>query len=167
MMRTARYGALGDPGAVFGSVVAVLNALVVASYWRLYFTDPALVNGDTQIAGYREYYLHLAGPVLQWIDVLFLKRAFRFPLCTAVWLGALVVIYVLWAEVLVAPLNLTPVGTVTSGLPYPFLNDMPLAARLRFYGLTYASGVVFVGLFWAAARLVACSSLSRDRNPER
>lgn len=167
MMLTDRFGGRDDRGAVFVSVVAVINALVVSSYWRLYFQDPTLVNGNNQIVAYREYYLHLIGPVLQWIDVLFLKRGFRFPLKTALWLGVLVVAYLLWCEGLVAPLNDEPVGSVTSGLPYPFLNDMALPARGVFYGVTYVSGLVFVMLFWGLARLVLFSTSRRARKPVR
>ncbi|WP_193143100.1 MULTISPECIES: hypothetical protein [unclassified Meridianimarinicoccus] len=145
--------ALGRPGPkaeVFVSVVAVVNMIVVVSYWRLYFTDPTLVMGDKQIVAYREYYLHLLGPLLQWIDVLWIKRAFRWPLRVALWLGVLVLAYVVWAEGVVHPLNAEPVGSVTNGLPYPFLNDMVLAERAVFYGVTFASGLVFLLVLWAA-----------------
>jgi hypothetical protein len=150
MMLTRAYGRPDDRAAVFVSVVAVINMIVVVSYWRLYFDDPELVNGDNDIVAYREYYLHLLGPVLQWIDVVFLKRGFRRMGAPAVWLGVLVLAYLAWAELLVAPANAEPVGTVTAGLPYPFLNDMVLTQRLVFYGVTWASGLVFIALLRAA-----------------
>ena len=59
------------------SVLAVINVLVVFSYWQLFFIDPALVNGDNSPKPYREYYLHLVGPILMWIDLFWLKRGFR------------------------------------------------------------------------------------------
>ncbi|WP_238547925.1 androgen-induced gene 1 family protein [Meridianimarinicoccus roseus] len=150
LMLTPRFGAPDARGAVFVSVVAVLNMIVVVSYWRLYFDDPALVNGENAIVPLREYYLHLAGPLLQWIDVLSIKRGFRRMGAVALWLGVLVLAYLGWAELIVAPLNDGPVGTVTAGLPYPFLNDMGLGARLGFYGATWASGLVFIALLRAA-----------------
>ena len=153
MMLSPAYGQRDGRGAVFVSVVAVINVLVVFSYWRLFFTDPGLVNGDKTPVAYREYYLHLIGPLLQWIDVVALKRAFRMPLRAAMWLAALVVVYVIWSELIVQPLNDDPVGTVTSGLPYPFLNDMTLGARMIFYGTIYATGLLFTGLFWGLQRL--------------
>jgi len=51
MMLTRTYGGADRRGAGFVSVTAVVNAIVVASYWRLYFQDPALVNGDNRHAG--------------------------------------------------------------------------------------------------------------------
>ncbi|WP_157937699.1 hypothetical protein [Oceaniglobus roseus] len=130
------------------SVAAVLNALVVLLYWRLYLIDPALVNGANGIVWWQEYYLHLAGPVLQWIDALLLMGAFRAPLRVLGVLAVLVLAYVGWIELAVAPLNATPVGDATSGLPYPFLNDLDLADRLRFYLSTSAMAVLFTGLGW-------------------
>lgn len=148
MMLTPALGSPDKRGAIFVSVTATVNMIVVVSYWRLYFDDPALVNGGKAIVAYREYYLHLVGPVLQWIDVLFIKRAFRNPLRTVAWLFVLVLVYVAWTEAVIAPLNATPVGEVTDGLPYPFLNDMALRARMSFYAATFASGVVFAGFLW-------------------
>lgn len=146
MMLTPQYGRRNGRGDVAVSVVAVLNMIVVVSYWRLYFDDPTLVNGENRIVPLREYYLHLVGPILQWIDVLVLKRGFRRMGAVALWLGVLVIAYLVWAEAVVAPLNDGPVGTVTAGLPYPFLNDMAPAARAAFYGVTWASGLVFIAL---------------------
>ena len=101
-----------------------------------------------------EYYLHLVGPILQWIDVLLLKRGFRHMGAVALWLDVAVLIYLRWAEFVVAPLNDEPVGTVTAGLPYPFLNDTEPAAREVFYGATWASGLVFIALLWGAQAAV-------------
>lgn len=148
LMLIPSWGAPGPKGAIFVSVVAVINMIVVVSYWRLYFQDPTLVMGGNEIVAYREYYLHVLGPVLQWIDVLWIKRAFRGPVRVAAWLGALVVAYLLWAELVVQPLNAEPVGTVANGLPYPFLNDMVFTERLVFYGATWVSGLVFLLALW-------------------
>lgn len=161
LMLTRRFGQRDGRAAVFASVTAVMNMIVVASYWRLYFQDPTLVNGETAPVAYREYYLHLIGPGLQWIDVLFLKRGFRRPGATALWLGVLVLAYLGWAELVVAPLNDGPVGSVTTSLPYPFLNDMALPARLGFYAATWGAGLVFIGVLrglqWAVDRSAGAS----------
>jgi hypothetical protein len=149
MMLTPAFGRADARGALFVAVVAVLNMIVVVSYWRLYFTDPTLVNGGNVIVPHREYYLHLIGPALQWADALWLKRALRRAGAVALWLGAVVVAYLVWAELIVAPLNDDPVGLVTAGLPYPFLNDMTLPARLGFYAATWASGLVFLAVLCA------------------
>lgn len=149
LMLRQSFAAPDDRGAVFVSLVAVINMLIVVSYWRLYFEDPALVRSSDHIVLYREYYLHLLGPLLQWIDALWIKRAFRFPLRVIAWLFLMVLIYVGWSELVVAPLNDAPVGSVTSGLPYPFLNSMEWSARQVFYAVTFASGVVFTLGFWA------------------
>lgn len=154
LMLTPRFGQPDGRAAVFVSVVAVINMIVVVSYWRLYFDDPTLVNGDNDIVPLREYYLHLVGPILQWIDVLALKRGFRRVASVALWLGVAVLAYLGWSEFVVAPLNDDPVGTVTNGLPYPFLNDMGPAARLAFYGATWASGLVFIAVLRALQALV-------------
>ena len=146
-MLTRTFSRRDGRAAGFVSVTAVVNALVVFSYWRLFFQDPELVNGGNPILAYREYYLHLAGPLLQWIDVLFIKRAFRYGLRTSMWLAALVLVYVEWAEFVVRPLNDKPVGTYETGLPYPFLNDMAADERALFYLSIFATGLVFVLVF--------------------
>ncbi|WP_138466316.1 hypothetical protein [Poseidonocella sp. HB161398] len=135
------------------SLLAIVNALVVISYWRLFLIDPSLVNGENDPKPYREYYLHLVGPALMWIDLFWLKRGFRRLLPVAGALAAMVVAYAGWAELLVGPLNDAPVGTVTSGLPYPFLNDMELPQRLAFYGTTFVGGLVLIPVFWGVGRL--------------
>ena len=150
LMLTPRFGRPDRHGAVLVSLVGVINLLVVVSYWRLYSQDPTLVNGDKAVVAYREYYLHLIGPMLQWIDMLAIKRAFRAPWRVAFWLAVLVAVYVVWAESVVGPLNDAPVGTVTSGLPYPFLNDMTVTARAGFYAATFAAGLAMIPLLWLA-----------------
>lgn len=178
LMVTDRYGQPDGPGAVLVALASVLNAIVVASYWRLYLQDPTLVNGGREIVPWREWYLHALGPALQLADALLLKRALRRMAAVATALGAVVLLYLAWAELIVAPLNDRPVGQVTSGLPYPFLNDMTLAARMGFYAATWASGLVFlVGLRalqgavdrWLPARpeCPPSSSASTADRPER
>ncbi|MGB5833771.1 MAG: hypothetical protein WBG92_17505 [Thiohalocapsa sp.] len=148
------------------SVLAIINVLVVFSYWRLFFIDPALVNGDNTPKPYREYYLHLVGPILMWIDLFWLKRGFRRLLPVLIWLAVVVLTYVAWAELLVGPLNAKPVGDVTSGLPYPFLNDLEPQARATFYGTIYGTGAVFTLIFYGFLALLQRRSRGGQRELE-
>ncbi|SEN75109.1 FAR-17a/AIG1-like protein [Loktanella fryxellensis] len=141
------------------AATAVINAMVVALFWRLYLADPASVLRDGQLGDWWiELYLHGAGPLLQWIDVLVVHRGFRRPLAGLAWLVGLVVGYLTWAEVVVGPMNATPQGSVTSGLPYPFLNDLAFDGRMAFYVTNIGAGIVllvlFTGLAWTLRRLV-------------
>jgi hypothetical protein len=52
--------------------------------------------------------------------------------------------YLAWSEFFVQRFNDVPTGAVTSGLPYPFLNDMELPARLQFYGLNFGVALGFL-----------------------
>ncbi|MEO1309329.1 MAG: hypothetical protein AAFV38_15945, partial [Pseudomonadota bacterium] len=135
-----------NPHLLTASVAAVLNAMVVIQYWRLYLNDPASVSNQ-DLAWYVEYYIHLVGPLLQWIDALFIARAFRRHLPAMGILLCVVVAYVAWAEFFVGPMNRSPIGSVTSGLPYPFLNEMEFQARLVFYAINLAAAWILYGLF--------------------
>ena len=112
---------------------AVLNVMVVFLYWRLFLTDPSLVNGGNPPVWYLEYYLHGLGPALQIIDALFIGRVFRRVWRAIVPLLVIIGAYVAWAELFVQRFNTKPTGTVTSGLPYPFLNSMEWPERMNFY----------------------------------
>ncbi len=129
------------------AVTAVLNALVVLVYWRLWLEDPALVNARGPLPWWLDYYLHGLGPLLQWIDALFIRGAFRRPLRAVPWLLGLTVLYLVWAEEFVGRFNDWPVGQVTDGLPYPFLNSMEFDERAVFYATTTATGLVFLAVF--------------------
>lgn len=169
-MLIPRYGLPDGRADALLATQAILNAIVVFSYWRLYFIDPTLVNGSNEIVAYREYYLHLVGPLLMWIDFMGIKRGFRQVLPAIAGLAILILAYTLWAELLVGPRNDAPVGTVTSGLPYPFMNDMELPQRLRFYGSIFVTGLAFVALFRGLAWLrdrAQPSSASKAASPER
>ncbi|WP_299367050.1 hypothetical protein [uncultured Tateyamaria sp.] len=137
---------------------AVLNVMVVFLYWRLYFTDPALVNNGGPIVWWLEYYLHALGPALQIIDALFIGRVFR-----RVWRGIVPMIliisaYVAWSELFVQRFNDRPAGEVTSGLPYPFLNNMEFSERAMFYlvngGTALFLLLVFGCLGWVLSRVM-------------
>ncbi|MEL6519320.1 MAG: hypothetical protein AAFQ66_00035 [Pseudomonadota bacterium] len=142
-----------NPHLLTASVAAVLNAMVVIQYWRLYLNDPASVSNQ-DLAWYVEYYIHLVGPLLQWIDALFIARAFRRHLPAMGILLCVVVAYVAWAEFFVGPMNRSPIGSVTSGLPYPFLNEMEFQARLVFYAINLAAAWILYGLFAVIAGLI-------------
>jgi hypothetical protein len=64
--------------------------------------------------------------------------------------------YVLWAELIVQTFNKRPLGNVTSGLPYPFLNDLELPQRMVFYASNIATAILllltYAGLAWLVRR---------------
>lgn len=137
----------------FVCMTAVLNTMVVFLYWRLYFADPASVTRDGELASfYLEMYLHGLGPLLQVVDTIFVHRSYRRLGAAVAWLVGVIAAYVVWAEVILQSLNNTPVGTVTTGLPYPFLNNLELSERAVFYGTNLGVGVVIL-LIYAAITL--------------
>ncbi|MEL7461661.1 MAG: hypothetical protein AAFX45_03830 [Pseudomonadota bacterium] len=137
--------------STFVAVTAVANALVVLLYWRLWFEDPALVQSRGPIVWWREYYLHALGPLLQWIDALFVFGGIRRIWRAALGLAALIAGYIAWIELFVSRFNDLPVGRVATGFPYPFLNNLELAGRAEFYATTAVTGFIFLGVFGAAA----------------
>lgn len=141
----------------FVCMTAVLNAMVVFLYWRLYFVDPTSVTSDGQLGkAYLELYMHGLGPALQIIDTLFVHRSYRKLRVSLMWLFGVIGAYVAWAELVVGPMNASPTGTVTSGLPYPFLNNLDLSGRAVFYGSNFVIAVilllVFAGIAWVIRR---------------
>ncbi len=139
-------------------VTAVLNGMVVYLYWRLYLADPANVNDGSPILWWQEYYLHGLGPLLQWIDAFLILGVFRRPLPVVGTLLAVVFVYVGWSELVVQPTNALPVGSITSGLPYPFLNNMEIGDRIRFYVTSFIMALGIVGLGWGISRMVRSRS---------
>ena len=138
---------------------SVLNAMVVFLYWRLFFADPASVTSDGELGEfYLEVYLHGLGPLLQWIDATFIHRSFRRIWASLAWLCGIIAIYVMWIELAVQRLATEPMGSVTSGLSYPFLNDLEFPARANFYGLNFATAavllLVFAGIAWLVRRFL-------------
>lgn len=138
---------------------AIIAAMVVLLYWRLYFADPTSVTRDGQLANFwLEAYLHAAGPALLWIDALFFHRGFQRIATGLTWLVGTIAAYLSWTEFVIQPLSAVPEGTVTSGLPYPFLNNMELGERLVFYGVNFATAVVlflaFAAVAWVIRRLI-------------
>ncbi len=155
----------------FISAIAVINAMVVILYWRLYFDDPTSVTRDgTRAVWYLDYYLHALGPALQICDALFIHRSFRRPAGSALWLVGIVTVYLAWSEFVVQPMHSVPAGSVTSGLPYPFLNDLTLPDRLSFYVTNIISAlillVVFTGLAWTIRRVLPRASEDGPAHPD-
>lgn len=139
----------------FVSATAVMNAMVVLLYWRLFFNDPASVTRNGELGEWwLEFYLHGLGPLLQWIDALFIHRAFRRIGAGLATLFGVVFTWICLAEFVIQPLSDTPTGTVTNGLPYPFLNSMEVSERLVFYGANFAVAVVFFAGFAALAWVI-------------
>jgi len=139
----------------FVCMTAVINAMVVFLYWRLYFADPASVTSDGQLGqAYLELYMHGLGPALQIIDTLFVHRSYSRLRAPLIWLFGVIATYIAWAELVIGPMNNSPVGTVTSGLPYPFLNNLELSGRAVFYGSNFVIGVVLLLVFAGVAWLI-------------
>ena len=141
----------------FVGMTAVLNGMVVYLYWSMFLNDPASVTRNGVLSQWwLEYYLHGLGPLLQWIDALVIHRSFRRPLASAGWLAGVVTLYVFWAEFGQRPLNDSPSGGVTSGLPYPFLNALEPAERAMFYASNLGAALgllaVFCGIAWLIRR---------------
>ncbi|WP_375254084.1 hypothetical protein [Yoonia sp.] len=132
------------------SMTAVVNTMVVILYWRLYLADPFSVNDDGALSAWHlEIYLHLFGPLLQVVDAVFVHRSFRSLGRAALWLVGVIGAYIAWGEFVLQPLGTSPSGSITSGLPYPFLNNLELAERITVYG-TYFGAALFILLVYAA-----------------
>ena len=134
---------------VLAMCTAVVNTMVLFLYWKLYFEDPNLVNANGPGAWWNEYYLHGAGPILQIIDALFIAQAFHRPWRAALPLVGIIAAFVLWGELVLQPLSDFPSGSVTSGLPYPFLNNMDLAGRATFYVQNAVIALILLSFFAA------------------
>lgn len=153
------YGKTTERLDGFVSAVAVVNAMVVLLYWRLYFADPTSVTRNGELGDWwREGYMHALGPVLMWIDALFFNRVFTALKKAVLWMVGIIVGYLAWTELFVQTFNDSPVGKVTTGLPYPFLNNLEFADRAVFYGTNIVVAVallaVFAALAWIIRRLL-------------
>ncbi len=136
-------------------LTAVLNGMVVMLYWRLYLADPLLISPDTDHSiTLQGWYLHLVGPALQWIDALFIHRSFRKPLETATMTAMALLSYIAWMEWFISPRVNFPAGKVSTGFPYPFLNDLTLDGRLTFYATNLIMALILLGIFFGAAWVI-------------
>ena len=136
----------------FVSMTAVVNTMVVILYWRLYLADPFSVTSDGALSSWHlEIYLHLLGPLLQVIDAIFVHRSFRCLGRASFWLVGVIGGYIAWGEIVLQPLNTSPSGSVTSGLPYPFLNNLDLAERISVYGSYFGAALIILLVYGAIA----------------
>ena len=141
----------------FVCMTAVINTMVVFLYWRLYFADATSVTDGGELRAWvLEQYLHGLGPLLQVIDTIFGHRSYRRLTASIAWLVGLIATYVLWVELFVQQYNDSPEGSVTSGLSYPFLNNLELSERAVFYASNLAVGIVvlliYAAITWAVRR---------------
>ena len=133
----------------FVSLAVIMNMSVVFNYWRIYLADPANFYEEGEIIKwYQEYYLHVLGPILLWIDAFLIHRVFRRIKGVMIAVLILGLVYPAWMEFVIQPLNDKPAGEVTNGLPYDFLNDMEIGGRMGFYGAITAINVVFLFVGW-------------------
>ncbi len=139
----------------FVCMTAVINVMVVFLFWRLYFADPMSVTANGSLnAWHLELYLHLVGPMLQVFDTVFIHCSYTRLRAASLWLIGTIGTYVVWIEFLVRPVNDVPRGTVTAGLPYPFLNDLEWSNRVIFYGVQFTTALVILFALAFVARLV-------------
>ncbi len=139
---------------VWASATVILNIMVVFLYWKIYLTDPTqfYVDGVATIPFWKQYYLHLAGPILQLIDAFFILGVFR-PVRKILTLTVSVnLLYIVWIESIVRPYNAEPLGSVTSGLPYRFLNSLEFSDRVMFYLQNTLVAIVLVLVCWGIAQ---------------
>jgi hypothetical protein len=129
------------------SAATVISMVVVIQYWRLHFTDPKLV-GSGSIPWHQQYYLHLLGPMLLWIDAFFILGSFSNLKRILFLILIFSITYPLWMEVILQPINTIPSGTVTNGLPYPFLNDMEVFERFVFYLISIMLNFLLIYFGW-------------------
>ena len=153
LLYKSKHKGLPESYLSFVSATAVLNAMVVFLYWKLYFIDPSLVNYSGSIVWFQEYYLHILGPALIILDALLFNNSFTQVKKGTVAILGICLLYIFWSEVVTGPQNITPKGTVTNGLPYPFLNNMTFSERVNFYATTIITGLGFYAAGWGLAKL--------------
>ena len=140
-----------DKTKPFVAISSMMGLFTIILYWGLFCIDPNLVNyADERLDVFREIYLHFAGPILLFFDALFLKKAFTYVRKILTYAFFINFGYFAWLEILVEPNSNFPVGKVTSGLPYPFMNDMLLEHRLIFMVLCFLCGAL---LIWILTKL--------------
>ena len=147
-------GLTGQRHERLAMVSAAINAVMAMLYWRLRLTDPGAL-GAPGASPVQDIYLHAVAPALMIVDAVFVMRAFGRPIRAVPGLLLVVAAYVAWIELAVAPLNDMPVGDVTTGLPYPFLNDLAWGERATFYGTALLAGLAFLPAFHILMRLAA------------
>ena len=140
-----------DQTKPFIAISSMMGLFTIILYWGLYFIDPNLVNyGDDQLDFFREIYLHFIGPAFLFFDALVLKKTFTHFKKIVSYAFIINFGYFGWLELLVGPNSDFPVGKITSGLPYPFMNDMLLEHRLIFMVVCFLCGASFI---WILTKL--------------
>ncbi len=137
-----------DQTKPFIAISSMMGLFTIILYWGLFFIDPNLVNyADERLDFFREIYLHFVGPALLFFDAFILKKAFThfkkiIPYAFIINFG-----YFGWLELFVEPNSDFPVGKITAGLPYPFMNDMLLEHRLIFMVICFLCGASLIWIF--------------------
>jgi hypothetical protein len=147
----------------FVSAATVISMVVVIQYWRLHFTDPKLV-GSGNIPWHQQYYLHLLGPILLWIDAFFILGAFSNLKRILFLILVFSITYPFWMEFILRPINTIPSGTVTNGLPYPFLNDMKVFERCIFYLISIMLNFLLIYFGWFLSNVLFLKFRNRINN---
>ena len=134
-----------DRAAPFIAISAMMGFFTIILYWGLFFIDPTLVNyAGERLDFSREIYLHFAGPALLFFDAFILKKAFSDFYRITIFAFFINFGYFGWLEIFVQPNSDFPVGKITAGLPYPFMNDMPFEHRLIFMLICFIFGALFI-----------------------
>ena len=158
-------GMIGSPIRIYDSFVAIatmMGIFTVILYWGLFFIDPNLVNyTDQRLNFFREYYLHLLGPLLLIVEGFLFTRAFKNFLNITICAAVINFGYFSWIELIVAQLNNLPRGKITNGLPYPFMNDMILTERLILMTLCFIFGILFIWLFTKIQRIIPLIKITK------
>ena len=145
------------------SAATVISMVVVIQYWRLYFINPILV-GSGSIPWHQQYYLHLLGPILLWIDAFLILGAFNNLKRVLFLILVFSITYPLWMEVILQPINTVPSGKVTNGLPYPFLNDMEVFERFIFYLISIILNFFLIYFGWFLSKVLFLKFRNRILN---
>lgn len=139
------------------AVAAVVNGMVVILFWALWLDDPTKVRAGTPLPWHVTYYIHAIGPALLWFDALAVYGGLRrFWWSLAALVGTLLA-YLIWVEVFVGPLNEVPYGAVTSGLPYPVLNDLEPGVRAALYAQAIVGALMLLLVLFGLARGISGS----------
>ena len=136
------------------SIITVLNIMMLILYWTLYSIDPSLIHEESPGPWWTQYYQHLLAPLLQIIDAFFILGVFRQFKSCLYGILTIIFVYILWIELLVAPRNDTPKGFISSGFPYPFLNDMIVIDRIMFYSKTVLTATLITVICWSIVKLI-------------
>ena len=88
------------------------------------------------------------------IDAVCINRVFRKIGSAATVLVGIVIVYIVWIELFVQRFNDSPVGKVTTGLRYLFLNNLEFSGRAIFYTTNVVVALVMLGIFFALSLII-------------